>query len=126
MNTTLMGLGLTMLLAVGCAHGSAGTSAERDARGTAQVGVAARALVAGPARLVHVTGEKPVRWFIAERTTGSDTDCAAATRSPITESKAARLTIGAGQVLCAAVPAGMTDVSWHQFNDHADTVWALR
>jgi hypothetical protein len=132
MKTVLIGLGLAMVAATGCAHGNmnvAGTVEGRDVRGSAQVGQQARVLVVGPAHLVHASGEKPVHWFVAQKSTGGDADCAAArgTTTALPESTRAHLAIDAGQVLCAAVAAGATDVSWHQFNnDGGDSLWARR
>jgi hypothetical protein len=65
---------------------------------------------------------------VAERATGGDADCAAApsVRTLPAESIRAQLTIDAGQVLCAAVATGTTDVSWHQFTDTRDALWARR
>jgi hypothetical protein len=131
MKTVLFGLGLAMVAAAGCAHGNvnvAGAVEGRDVRGSAQVGQQARVLVVGPAQLVHASGEKPVRWFVAEKSTGGDADCAAATTATTTrtESTRAHLAVDAGHVLCAAVAAGTTDVSWHRFVETRDTMWALR
>jgi hypothetical protein len=129
MKTALIGLGIAMAVAAGCAHGpvavAATVAAGRDVRGAARVGQQAQALVAGPARMVHATGEKPVRWFVAEKKTGGDADCAAGSGGAV-ESTRTELAVGAGQVLCAAVTAGATDVSWHQFTGSPDALWALR
>jgi hypothetical protein len=130
MKAVLMGLTMVMGLAAGCAHGTATPASAgggRDVRGSARVGQEARVIVVGPARLVHATGEKPVRWFVAERVSGGDRDCASPVSvEPLAESKGAHLTVGNGHVLCAAVAAGATDVMWHEMVEPADGVWALR
>ena len=131
MRTMLLGLTIATGLSVGCAHGTlvaAGPTEGRDVRGEARVGQEARAIVAGPARLVHATGDKPVRWFLADRVSGGDADCAAArpSASVLSESTGAHMTIGSGRVLCASVASGSTDVMWHQFVDANDKLWALR
>ena len=128
MKAMLLGLGLAMAAAAGCAHGTAVTGPGRDARGSARIGQEARLLVVGPARLVHASGEKPVRWFVAERVSGDDRDCAVRTSSGTTlsESMKANLTVGAGHVLCAVVADGSTDVMWHEQRESNDSMWALR
>ena len=128
MRSMLVGLTVAMGLAMGCAHGAV-TSAGggRDVRGSARVGEAARVIVVGPARLVHATGEKPVRWFVAARVSGGDSDCAnAAAGQPLAEARGAHFTVGSGHVLCAAVGKGATDVMWHEMVEPGDGVWALR
>jgi len=110
----------------GCAHGTAATDRGRDVRGMARVGHEARALLVGPAHLVHATGEKPVRWFVADRVSGDDRDCAQSSSALLSESAGAQLTVGSGKVLCAAVASGATDVNWHQLPEQADRLWALR
>jgi hypothetical protein len=92
------------------------------------VGQEARALLVGPARLVHATGEKPVRWFVADRVIGDDRDCAAGSggHAVLSESVSAQLTVTPGHVLCAAVERGATDVMWHEFIEANDNMWALR
>lgn len=84
--------------------------------------------MAGPALLVHATGDKPVRWFVVDRISGGDADCAAAgsARSSIAESAGVHLTIAPGHVLCAAVAQGATDVTWHQVIESSPNMWALR
>jgi hypothetical protein len=129
MKAMLLVLGLAMVSAAGCAHGVATVAEGRDVRGSARVGQEARLLVVGPAALVHATGEKPVRWFVADRVSGSDRDCARAASSGavvLSESKGASLTVGAGHVLCAAVVDGATDVMWHERVDVGNSMWALR
>ena len=129
MRAMLLGLGLAMATAAGCAHGTMGAGQGRDVRGSARVGQEARLLLVGPARLVHATGEKPVRWFVAERVSGGDGDCAMSSSSRITlsESRGANLTVGAGHVLCAVVVSGSTDVMWHEQRESNDNnMWALR
>jgi len=126
MNAKLLGLATMMAVAVGCAHG--GTGSGRDVRGAARVGQEARALIAGPARLVHATAEKRVRWFVADRVSGGDADCARADASQtvLSESISAHLTVTPGHVLCASVAGGATDVMWHQLAERNDNMWALR
>jgi hypothetical protein len=116
-----------MAAAAGCAHGTATPDRGRDLRGMARVGQDARALLVGPARLVHATGEKPVRWFVADRITGDDRDCAVATpAAALPESSGAQLRVSSGKVLCAAVSSGATDVNWHKLPESPDGLWALR
>jgi hypothetical protein len=124
----LLVLGLAMATTAGCAHGTLATGEGRDLRGSARIGQAARVLLVGPARLVHATGEKPVRWFVAERVSGGDADCAVSSSAQITlsESRGANLTVGAGHVLCAAVADGSTDVMWHEQRETNSNMWALR
>jgi hypothetical protein len=129
MKAMLMGLTMVMGMAAGCAHGGAtlASAGGRDVRGSARVGQVARVIVVGPARLVHATGEKPVRWFVAERVSGGDRDCTApVSAEALAESKGAHLTVGNGHVLCAAVAIGATDVMWHELAEAGDSVWALR
>jgi len=116
-----------LALAAGCAHGTGVPDRARDVRGTARVGHAARALLAGPAHLVHATGDKPVRWFVADRVNGDDRDCAGSRSAVVlSESVGAQLTVGSGKVLCASVASGATDVMWHELRDGDDSLWALR
>jgi hypothetical protein len=126
MKSKLMGVVTAMAATVGCAHGSMGEG--RDVRGSAIVTQAARALVVGPARLVHATGEKPVRWFVADRISGTDQDCtrAPASQMMLAESVSAHVTVTPGHVLCAAVDGGQTDVNWHQLAESNHNIWALR
>jgi hypothetical protein len=126
MNTKLLGLATMMAVAVGCAHGAPGQG--RDVRGSARISQQARALVVGPAHLVHATGERPVRWFVADRVTGGDQDCLRASQSEalLAESVSAHLTVTPGHVLCAAVAGGSTDVNWHQLAENNTNMWALR
>jgi hypothetical protein len=131
MKTTVWGLFMTMALLAGCAHGtlaSNGEAGERDVRGSARVGQSARAIVAGPALLVHATGDKPVRWFVVDRVSGSDADCATvrATAAPLAESTGVHLTIAPGHLLCAEVARGATDVMWHEVLEPTANMWALR
>ena len=123
-----MAVAMAAAAAAGCAHGTMTPERATDARGMARVGQQARALLVGPARLVHATGDKPVRWFVADRVSGDDRDCAGTPSSPVTlgESAGAQLAVGSGQVLCAAVARGATDVMWHRLPDGADTLWARR
>ncbi len=125
--TMTLALTLTIATAAGCAHGGATERRGRDVRGSARVGQEARALVVGPARLVHATGEKPVRWFVAKQVQGDDRDCAGAA-SPVVllEAALAQLSVSSGHVLCAAVASGATDVNWHEFAERNDSLWALR
>ena len=44
----------------------------------------------------------------------------------VSESARARLTVGSGQVLCAAAASGATDVMWHALPDGHDGLWAVR
>ena len=128
MKSKLLGLAMMMAMTVGvgCAHGETGSA--RDVRGSARVGQEARAIVVGPARLVHATGEKPVRWFVADRVSGGDADCAGADASQavLSESMSAHLTVTPGHVLCATVERGATDVMWHQLAEANDNMWAVR
>jgi hypothetical protein len=119
-------LAMTIATAAGCAHAGATEGQRRDMRGFARVGQEARAVLVGSARLVHATGDKPVRWFVAKQVQGDDRDCAAVA-SPVvlSESARARLSVGSGQVLCAAVASGATDVNWHEFAESNDGLWAL-
>lgn len=134
MKTTLLGLFMTMAAMTGCAHQTLVSSwppPDRDLRGSARVGHDARMIVAGPAVLVHATGEKPVRWFVVERVSGGDQDCAAvrstpAAASPLVESTRIHVTVAAGHLLCAAVAQGATEVTWHQVVDTTAKMWALR
>ncbi len=131
MRTTLFGLAVATGLTMGCAHGTLGTagpSETRDRRGSTWVGQTARAIVAGPAQMVHAIGERPVRWFLADRVTGGDGDCAtpSAAAPVLSESPGTQVTIAPGHVLCAVVDKGSTDVMWHQFVVPADNMWALR
>lgn len=131
MKSILLALGLAMVGAAGCAHGTAGMSGGegRDVRGSARIGESAKLLVVGPAELVHADGEKPVRWFVAAHVNGDDRDCAAtaAGQAVLSEAATAHLTVGSGQVLCAAVAKGTTDVMWHEVIERADnSLWALR
>jgi hypothetical protein len=131
MRTMLLGLTVAMGLTMGCAHGTLVTGAPtdaRDVRGSTRVGRAARLIVAGPARLVHATGEKPVQWFVADRVSGGDGDCTAARAAArvLSESTRTQVTIAPGHVLCAVVASGATDVMWHQFVAPTDNMWALR
>lgn len=120
-------LAMAMTVAVGCAHGTMAPGHARDARGMTRVGREARALLVGPAQLVHATGDKPVRWFVTERVSGTDRDCAGASPPAVlSETAGAQLTVGSGQVLCAAVAHGATDVMWHEIDDRAGGLWALR
>jgi hypothetical protein len=125
----MLALGLVMAAAAGCAHGAATAGGGgRDLRGTAHVGAEARLLLVGPARLVHADGERPVEWFVARKVSGGDRDCAVApaARAVLAEAASAHLTVEAGQVLCASVPQGATDVSWHELVEAGDNMWALR
>ena len=131
MKRTWLGLLMTAALTAGCAHGTLVSEAparERDVRGSARVGHEARAIVAGPAMLIHATGDKPVRWFLVDRVSGGDADCAAAgaAPSPLAESTGVHLTIAPGHVLCAAVAQGATDVMWHEVVESTPNLWALR
>jgi hypothetical protein len=130
MKTTGAILFITLGLSAGCAHQGLvtdGSAGERDARGSAHVGHQARAIVAGPARMVHASGEKPVRWFVVDRVSGGDSDCLApgAAGAPLSESTGVHTTIAPGHVLCAAVAQGATDVTWHRFGE-SPAMWALR
>jgi hypothetical protein len=131
MKMTVLGLAIGVGLTMGCAHGTAipgGAAPAQELRGSARVGHEARAIVAGPALLVHATGDKPVRWFVAPRVTGGDLDCAS-DRPPsasLPESPGVHLTIAPGQVLCAAVAQGATDVMWHQVLERSTNLWAFR
>lgn len=131
MKMTWLGLAVTIVWTLGCAHRTPlpeGAAQERDLRGSARVGLAAKPIVTGPALLIHATGDKPVRWFVADRVTGTDADCTVP-RSPaalVTESTGVHLTIAPGHVLCAAVAQGATDVMWHQFIGASTNLWALR
>jgi hypothetical protein len=127
----LWGMTMVAVLTMGCAHGTlvaTGPAQGRDIRGSARVGQEARLIASGPARLVHATAEKRVRWFLADQVIGDDSDCAAAGRSAqrLSESTGAQVTIAPGHVLCAAVAQGATDVMWHQFAETSDNLWALR
>jgi hypothetical protein len=131
MKTTLLGLAMVLGATMGCAHGTLvpdGPAQEREMRGSAHVGQQARVIVAGPAPLVHATGEQPVRWFLAHRISGGDGDCAAAGASPslLSESSGVHLTIAPDHVLCASVAQGTTDVRWHQDAESSRNLWALR
>jgi hypothetical protein len=121
-------VGAAMAIAgAGCAHGTSAVEQGRAVRGGGRVGRQARVLMTGPAREVHATGDKPVRWFVADQKAGDDRDCAASTSASLSsESDHARLTVKSGQVLCAAVAAGATDVMWHKLPDADDGLWALR
>jgi len=126
-NLKVLAMVMGMAAAVGCAHGTMAPERARDVRGMARVGQEARALMAGPARLVHATGDKPVRWFVAERVTGDDRDCTAAASTAVWSASAgAQLTVSSRQVLCAAVARGATDVMWHRLPDGEGGLWALR
>src|SRR5262245_44036404 len=128
MGAKLLGLTMMVAVAVGCAHGPTGLGAGggRDVRGAIHVGQQARARVVGPAHLVHATGEKPVRWFVADRVSGDDADCARASAGAVlTEATSAHLTVTPGHVLCAAVGDGSTDIAWHQLAERNDNMWAL-
>jgi hypothetical protein len=121
----VISLAMALVAAAGCAHGTG--SAQRDLRGGARVGETARVVVAGAAARVHATGEKPVRWFVADRVSGDDRDCAnPASGTALPESMHAAVTVGTGRVLCAAVASGATDVNWHKFDDRNDNLWARR
>jgi hypothetical protein len=127
MRTMVMAVALVLASAAGCAHGGASNQQRRDLRGGARVGSQARAIVVGSAALVHATGDKPVRWFVADRVSGDDRDCAnPASRIVLAESMTAAVTVASGQVLCAAVGSGATDVNWHQFSEANNNMWALR
>lgn len=131
MKTTWLGLAVTIAWTLGCAHRPVvpdGAAQERDLRGSTRVGHQARAIVAGPVLLIHASGDKPVRWFVADRVSGGDSDCTGP-RSPastLAESTGVHLTIAPGHVLCAAVAQGATDVTWHRVVDTTATLWALR
>jgi hypothetical protein len=113
--------------AVGCAHGTSTSDRGRAVRGGARVGPEARALVLGPAPVVHATGDKPVRWFVVDRVKGDDSDCAGPIASARGfESARARLSVTSGQVLCAMVARGATDVIWHELPEGEGSLWALR
>ncbi len=77
---------------------------------------------------MHATAEKRVRWFVADRVSGGDADCARADASQtvLSESISAHLTVTPGHVLCASVAGGATDVMWHQLAERNDNMWALR
>jgi hypothetical protein len=130
MKSILIALGLAMVGAAGCAHGTASVGGDgRDVRGSARVSQEAKLLLVGPAQLVHADGEKPVRWFVAERVNGDDRDCTGAATGQVvlSEGQTAHLTVGSGQVLCAAVAKGATDVMWHEVVAHENgSMWALR
>ncbi len=131
MKMTVLGLAMSVGLSMGCAHGRAvpGDLAQtRELRGSARVGHEARAIVAGPALMVHATGDKPVRWFVAPRVSGGDVDCVAGRPAAelLPEATAVHLTIAPGQLLCAAVARGATEVMWHQVVEHTTNLWALR
>jgi hypothetical protein len=126
MRTILISLAITLAAAAGCAHGTPGGQG-RDLRGGTRVGETARVVLAGSAARVHATGEKPVRWFVADRVKGDDHDCASpASGTVLPVSTRATVTVEAGRVLCAAVASGATDVNWHQFDDNNVNLWALR
>lgn len=131
MNRMLMGLVMVTAVTMGCAHGARVVDAAphgRDVRGWARVGHEARAIIAGPAFMVHATGEKPVRWTVVARVNGGDSDCATP-GSPATllsESTGVHLTIAPGSVLCAYVARGTTEVSWHEVVEQPANLWALR
>jgi len=123
-----MALAMMVAAVAGCAHGTTTAENQRlDVRGGLRVGRQARALLVGPSALVHATGEKPVRWFLADRVNGNDLDCAnPAAAVALQESVRAQITVGSAHVLCAAVANGATDVMWHQFPERDDRKWALR
>jgi hypothetical protein len=126
-NLKAVAVAVAMAAGAGCAHGTAPVNHAREVRGMARVGKGARALIVGPARLVHATGEKAVRWFVAKRVTGDDRDCVAAPApGALSEAGRAQLTIGAGHVLCAAVARGATDVMWHELSDGGGSLSAHR
>lgn len=131
MKMTVLGLAMISGWTMGCAHGTAALDdapQSRELRGSARVGQEARAIVAGPALLVHAAGDKPVRWFVVPRVSGGDVDCAAAPASAavLPESTGIHLTIEAGHVLCATVAQGATEVVWHQVVEGTTRLWALR
>lgn len=127
MRRMVVAVAMVLAIAAGCAHGAVSNQSRRDLRGGARVGLRARAIVAGSAALVHATGDKPVRWFVADRVNGDDRDCAnPASRIVLAESMNAAVTVASGQVLCAAVASGATDVNWHQFREANNNMWALR
>jgi hypothetical protein len=130
MKSILFALGLAMVSAAGCAHGTVSAGGDgRDVRGSARVTAEAKLLVVGPAQLVHADGERPVRWFVAERVNGDDRDCTGAAMGQVvlSEAASAHLTVGSGQVLCAAVTQGATDVMWHEvIARENNSMWALR
>ena len=119
MLTRLLGLAAILGAAAGCAHGtavSAGPAPGRQLGGAARVGQEARVIVTGPALLVHATGDRSVRWFLVQRVSGGDGDCAAPRASSflLPESSSVHLTIAPDHELCASVAQGTADVIWHQ------------
>jgi hypothetical protein len=131
MKGLLLGLATAVALMTGCAHGTLGGDSpgqKQHLSGSARIGHEARVIVAGPALLVHATGEKPVRWFVAERVSGGDSDCAAARSSVsvLSESTGVHVTITSGHVLCASVARGATDVNWRATVESTPNLWALR
>jgi hypothetical protein len=131
MKTTGAILFITMAVTAGCAHQALvtdGSAGERDLRGSARVGHQGRAIVAGPALMVHAGAEKKVRWFLVDRVSGGDSDCEAgrAAAAPLAQSSGVHTTIAPGHVLCAVLADGATDVTWHRFGQSNANMWALR
>ena len=108
-----------LVLATGCAHRWDGDPSVRDIRGSAELGVGARLLLAGPARSVHanVEGGDPTALYLVDRVSGEDRDCAKASTAgaaAFVPQRGDHIDIPAGRELCAThMRAGVTEVVWH-------------
>jgi hypothetical protein len=111
-------LSLVSLIALGFAGvAHAGEGAAR--RGQVNVQAAAtKAVVAGPA-VAHVySGFSGAKVFVADATSGTDTDCAAAAGktagTALTADRVETITVRAGQVACIASTGGRgVELLWH-------------
>jgi hypothetical protein len=105
---------------IGCATTGARSGGHRDVHASATLEAgAARVLVQGPARLLHVDVETRdgLALYTAARNQGTDADCAAAgserVRLHAGGSNRVNLAVGAGDVLCVTAPAARAAVMWH-------------
>jgi hypothetical protein len=129
---TISILYLLSSLSVGCAGAQHGRSGEPAAprRGfiAASGGASVKAVVSGPIA-IHVYSEfAGGRVFIAERTTGKDSDCQAAagreqSGQALPADRVQSITVGPGQIACLATSGRRAfEMLWHAQNDGAAAV----
>jgi hypothetical protein len=113
----------------GVAH--AGEGAARRGQVNVQV-AAAKAVVAGPVVAKVYSGFSGAKVFVADATTGTDADCAAAagraSSTALVADRVETVSVGVGQVACvASTGARSIELLWHaQSNTPAATMIAKR
>ena len=105
----MVGLAMGM---VGCANWA---PAPNYRGSTARVGVEARPLLAGPARLLHVNADRRTQFTLYRVRTeaGKPVDCGGARRDVVIDlDQGAAILVGKDETICVAAQS-TTRVSWH-------------